>query len=336
MKKTTSIDVAKLAGVSQTTVSAVLSNNSRIRIAPETKTRVIECAKELSYGPYSQKNSAGCLPLVAVFIPTLENPYYANLINHLQNELYLREMSMLLCCTDNDERKEYQLLLQAKSTDLKGVLYGFTPTNSEHIKQYFADVPCVVIGETKNDDLITIDLDSHKAGFMAASFLYGLGHRRIAFVTENPEKVSLSRKKRMEGIYEFADSLSGSDKAIIHTISAENSENGYRLGEVLSSRFPEVTAVIGVNDRLAVGVMNALQDSGRKIPEEISVMGFDNIEMSQSVTPSLTTIDHCLKERCRQAVEVLTNGCSTYRITYSPVLIERQSTGPCDMKGGTK
>ena len=332
MSKVTSTDVANLANVSQSTVSAVLNNSSKVKISPATRKKVLDAAKELSYGPFAKESSAGTLNEVAVFIPAFSNPYYPQLVGCLEEILHENNYSMILCCSGNNPAKENDLLVKFDACEISGIIYAYTPTQYGLLAQLSKKMPVTIIGESDHEEIITVALDSRQAGYIAAKHLYNLGHRKIAFVSGNMESVSLSRKRRLEGMNQFVREHPEMEEILVYTDEDKSEDKddigrGYVLAKaLLNESNRENTAIIGVNDYTAIGIVNAIRDSGYSIPSNISVMGFDNIEMANNIAPTLTTIDHCIKERCTQAVDIIKNGSVTRRITYHPVLIERNST----------
>ncbi len=334
MAKTTSTDVAKMAGVSQSTVSAVLSNNTKIKISASTRKKVMDAAKELKYGPFSNPVHSIGLKEIAVFVPNMDNPYYPRLISYLEDILHENKMTMILCCTGNNPDKEYEQLMQFDTFGISGIIYAYTPTHYVTLKKLSDKQPVIIIGESDHEDIVTVALDSRKAGYLAAKYLYDLGHRKIAFVSGDMNAVSLSRQRRLEGMNQFVGEHKSEMFGIaVYTTEDKNSPRddigiGYTMTKKLLNRSnSNITAIVGVNDYTAVGILNAVRDSGLSAPESISVMGFDNIEMTRNISPTLTTVDHCIKERCIQAVEIVQSGSRTNRITYNPVIIENQSTG---------
>jgi LacI family transcriptional regulator len=292
----------------------------------------LDAAKELNYGPFAKESHVGSLNEVVVFVPSMSNPYYPQVVACLEDMLHEYNYNLVLCCTGGDVKKEKDLLVKFGACEISGIIYCYTPTQYELLAQLSDKIPVTIIGESDHEEIVTVALDSRQAGYMAAKHLYNLGHRKIAFISGNMESVSLSRKRRLDGMRMFVSEKNDMEDITVYTDLDESEDKddigrGYELTQKLfaeSSR--KNTAIIGVNDYTAIGIVNAIRDLGIEIPQQISVMGFDNIEMANNIAPKLTTIDHCIKERCAQAVDIVKNGSVTRRITYHPVLIERNST----------
>ena len=339
MPKITTTKIAELAGVSQTTVSAVLNNNSNIKISAQTKAKVLSAAKQLGYKTF---NDTGYSGLIAIFIPTLNNPYYAMIIEYCESLLYGQNYFILLCNTHRHTEIEHQLLNMCISKKVDGIIYAFTPTITETINQATTYTPLVVIGDIEeNISADVIGLNSIKAGEMIADHLVKLGHTNIAYVSGPTHSFSLSRQTRLQGIknYMHRCNLLSNLNISIYNNEHDSSDNifelevGYKLTKELLKSNPRPTAIIAANDMTAVGTINAIHEMNLSVPEDISVCGFDNIMISENISPKLTTIDHCLQMRCKQAISILLerkkgiDNSGSYKIVYDPILVVRNSTG---------
>ncbi|WHH61497.1 LacI family DNA-binding transcriptional regulator [Petroclostridium sp. X23] len=360
MKKITSKDVAKLAGVSQSTVSLILNNKDNVSFSEETVRKVHAAARNLKYHvPFPLKsNERAHKKLIGVLTPTMVNPYYPLLVQSIEQQAVENGYNVLLCNThrNHETEKEYLKLLTEELVD--GIIYAFSPTFPSLIEGIATATPVVIVGE-KNDTLNidTIGLNSYKAGMIIAEHMLSLGHKKFAYISTPFDNMTLTRKQRLEGI---KDKLSehGLDKnLIVRSATIENeyerpnsiyeTEIGYNLALELIDEGADFSAVIGVNDMTAYGIIAALISRGYKIPQQVSVCGFDNIFVSSISTPSLTTIDHCLHHRGKVAMDILlekmnsagqkpslveTSHSSIYRIEYQPQLVVRNSTGPIKNK----
>jgi LacI family transcriptional regulator len=210
----------------------------------------------------------------------------------------------------------------------------------------------VVIGEKDDSlDIDTVGMNSHKSGTLVAEHLFALGHKHIAFITSPIENnMTLTRRQRFQGILDKFTEY-GLEKNLLVKSSTNEAEipnsiyeiqSGYNLTVELLEE-AAVSAIVGVNDMTACGIMAALSDKGYKIPQQISVCGFDNIFVASIVNPKLTTIDHCIPHRAKTAIDILIekiehlhaaipsapiNSSGFYKIEYDPQLIIRDSTGP--------
>ncbi len=353
MKKATSQDVAALAGVSQATVSLILNNSDKITFSSETKERVLAAAQELKYQlprrkKQPQKKSSRML---LVLTPTLTNQYYAELIQAVEDYADSLGYRVIVCNTFRKPDLEKFYLDTFLGSHVDGVIYTFLPSFPRLIEQISASTPVVIIGE-KQDDLAicSIELSNVSAGAMLAEHLYQLGHRRFAFLSTPFNQLTLARGQRLEGIRKQLEShgLTDALEVIVEERTAESDtqDDGlpyeYSVGRRLTADFlrrgGEATALIGVNDMTAIGILNELQAQGCRVPRDFSVSGFDNIFSSSVTTPGLTTIDHHLRTRCQSAVDMVISHNDksaavqppfVNKIEYTPQLIVRGSTGTC-------
>lgn len=335
MKKVTSADICKLAGVSQSTVSFVLNNRTDISISAETRAKVINAAKQLKYGPFAKNTNSVSNNIVAIFIPSLENPYYSMLTMQIEQELYQKQLKMLLCCTNGNAKKEEALLASIHTNNIENIIFTYTPQAADAITNLAKHKKIFIIGEVDypiHANIIT--LNSRRAGYIAIQHLYEYGHKNIAFISNDINSVSLSKKNRLDGILSFAEEAGIRDRITVlvnssNSISNNEIECGYSLTKQLLSQKKNISAIIGANDYTAVGIMNALYEAKLSIPDDISVIGFDNIPISNLFNPKLTTIDHILSERVRNTISLLTDNNLTVQhihITYDPILLVRNST----------
>ena len=353
MKKATSQDVARLAGVSQATVSLILNNSDKITFSSETKERVFAAAQELNYELPRRKKQPNKKNnrMLLVLTPTLTNPYYSELIQAVEDYADSLGYRVIVCNTFRKSDLEKYYLDTFLGSHVDGLIYTFLPSFPHLIEQVSSTTPVVIIGEKEEDLAIcSIELSNVNAGAMLAEHLYQLGHRKLAFLSTPFNQFTLARGQRLEGIRRQLESHGLTDglKAIVEDPRAETDmQDGglpyeYIVGRRLAAEFlrrkEDATALIGVNDMFALGILNELQAQGFHIPRDYSVCGFDNIFASSVTTPTLTTIDHHLYTRCRSAVDMILSQnekrasaqpAMVNKIEYTPQLIVRGSTGPC-------
>lgn len=356
MKKPTSKDVARLAKVSQSTVSMILNRKENVSFSEETTARVLQAAKELNYNLPSpalpaKASQPDSKKLIALFTPTMINPYYPMLNQSIEETAIPLGYNVLVCNSyRNKEIERYYLQLFTQNV-IDGIIYTFTPTFPDLLQSLSDSVPVVIIGEKDNQVAIdTVGLNSYKSGNLVAEHLVQLGHRRIAFITTPLENMTLSRRQRLQGIQDKLAEYGLEHQFIVKASTNEREtsdsiyeiETGYSLTVALLGE-TEVSAIVGVNDMTACGIVNALNDRGYDIPCQISVCGFDNIFISSILHPKLTTIDHCIQHRAKTATNILIEKIEKrnnstphtqldspgfYKIEYEPQLIIRESTGP--------
>lgn len=342
-KRKTMKDVARLAGVSQSTVSFVL-NNTEEAISDATKKRVYEAVRQLNFVPRAKIQNYTKISdnVIAIVVPNISNLFYPFLIKYINIYAQAKDYKIIIVNTNRDSKNEqdyYKFLINMK---IAGIIYGFTPSLSDIIRAKGLNIPLVVIGETDEDfetDIVT--LNSYKAGELLAAHLLELNHKRISFITSPIEGSSLSRKRRLQGLSSGLRGYAELDVITDHQEYEYDDANyeielGYNeTVKLFKYGKQKPTAVVGANDMIAIGVIKALNELNISLPGEVSVAGFDNIPISELISPALTTVEHCTAQRAKLAIDLLhdkINGKSQFsvRVNYDPILITRNSTGsPC-------
>lgn len=353
MKKSTSQDVAKLAGVSQAAVSLILNNSDKITFSNETKERVFAAAQQLNYRipakrkPREKRNTR----MLLVLTPTLTNQYYAELIQSIEDYADSLDYRVIVCNTFRKPDLEKFYLDTFLGRHVEGIIYTFLPSFPRFIEQISTTTPTIIIGEKQEElSICSIELSNISAGSMLAEHLYQLGHRKCVFISTPLNQLTLARQQRLEGIrkqLEFHGITDGIDVLTAEGPAESDSRDDgmpyeYSVGRELTAnlmrRKSAATALIGVNDMTALGILNELAARGYRVPEQYSVCGFDNIFSASITTPGLTTIEHHLRTRCQAAVDMVVGmggqGSASHiptplvnKIEYTPQLVIRGSTG---------
>jgi len=348
MKKVTSQDVARLAGVSQSTVSMVLNNKANISFSDETRDRVFSAARSLNYRLPSQTAAVQkpAPPLIAVFIPTLSNHYYSHLLQAIEDSARQKGYKVIFCNTARVTEQENYYLDLCRDINVSGIIFTFVPSFPRRVENLAHTIPTVLIGEkTDSVDMPSIELSNTHSGALVADHLLELGHRDIAVLSTPCNSWTLARTQRIASIQarlaercpdcRFLSLESDQEEWDVGDIPYEYAV-GRSLTRALLREHPEVTALVGINDMVALGILSTLREAGARVPEDFSVCGFDNIFSTQLPDPQLTTVDHHLGLRAASSVDMVTSSDQetvSYRrvnkIEYQPQLIVRGSTGPC-------
>jgi LacI family transcriptional regulator len=313
-KAPTSSDVAALAGVSQASVSLILSGSTKVGFTNETKQRVIAAARQLGYKPpVRRKNKKRTSRLILVLIPTLTNQYYSELVQTLEQYSDSLGYRVLVCNTFRKQELEKYYLDQFTSFNISGIIYAFLPSFPGEVERLSAATPLVLIGEKSAElPICSIELSNMRAGALLAEHLYKLGHRCVSFLSTPMNQLTLARRQRLEGLRQKLLECGQRDgeKVSVDVLAASEAEEDvipsglpyeFYIGRQLTREFLErktrSTALVGANDMIATGIEAELIAQGRRIPQDFSVCGFDNIFTGTIVTPPLTTIDHKLSGR---------------------------------------
>jgi len=341
IKKSTIYDIAKAANTSVATVSRVLSNTD-YPVKTELRERVLKEAKRLKYIPnlIGRQLKSKISNDIGVIIPNITNEYYPQLILGIEHVAREKGFNVLLCNSQRNPQNERNFLESLFQRQVKGIIISSLEKKYNFLQHLIANEAKIVLFEHDADiDCSKIIFNFEKGGYLAAKHLAELGHRKIAFFSAPLNKYS--RLKVYNGFNEYLNSCGISLKKDYIFISEEEEKEShneiyeYNTGKALVNKMLSKgnlpTAIFCINDMTAVGVAQELQRNNIRIPEDISIMGFDNIPLSQMISPSLTTIDQCTYKIGATAAEVLIsflNGDRKEDITllFEPSLVIRDST----------
>jgi LacI family transcriptional regulator len=327
-------DVAALAGVSMATVSRVLNGHPDVSSA--TREAVLRVVRE--YG-FSKNRAAGALSgrrtsLIGVAVPEVESTYYAGILSGAAEALYERDMRVVLCPTMHKHEREVVLLDRLMHGTTDGALLVLPYESEEELRTLLQHgYPFVVVEpRTSLSEDIACVTATHSAGAVAATeHLLALGHRRIGAI-KGPEE-GLATQERLRG---FRGTLA---TAGIRPDPALEVGSNFKFegGEAAANRLLDLpqppTAIFAFNDETAIGAMIAARARGLRIPEDMSIIGFDDTLPARLAVPPLTTIRQPLAELGRTAVSLLSRLVNNQRVEVLRVelhtkLILRASTGP--------
>ncbi len=285
-QRVTTHDVAARAGVSQPTVSLVLSGNPRARVAQETRERVLEAARELDYRPnllargLVQRRSYA----LGVIIPDLDNPIFTEVVSGAERVAAEEGYAVLLCDARVTSPARHLEALQARLVD--GVILDAS-TAATIPEEMLTGLELVLVDEPAGRWL-GVASDALAAGSTAAEHLLALGHRRLAFI--GPASSAYTFRMRERG---FVQALRDAGVALtsphLRRVPASVAGGQEGMRELLAQHH-RPTAVFCANDLVALGALKACLVAGVAVPGEISIVGCDDIEMARVVTPELTTV----------------------------------------------
>jgi DNA-binding LacI/PurR family transcriptional regulator len=343
MQKITIKDIARECKVSLSTVSLVLNNNPRI--SEDTRNRVLQAVKKHNYQP---NNSARGLAsksslTVSVVVPHLghvfADVYFGEIISGIYEQATEAGYKVLLDIANERfiETKEYLSLLRSRRAD--GMLYiGAKTSDAFPLEFEDGSFPFLLVNHHyPGTKLNFLAMDYQESARKSAEHLVNLGHRHIGLVRGANTNTGLEFS---EEFVRHAEKL-GVPTEQIHVVDggdAWDQKSGYDATERLMVDTPEITAVMAGNDRMAIGSISYLKKSGRAIPEDVSVMGVDDIHTAAFASPSLTTIWHDLYELGKKSFSRLMevrNDKKTCQERMPVTLIERNSTGPAPSQQGT-
>ena len=294
-EKVTSHDVARRAGVSRTTVSIVLNQSTNVVLSAETRERVMRAAAELGYRPNSAarmlvKGNTETIGLVISRPEILPHDgFIPQLLLGISRVNQQHGFRVLVEGLDVDDApRTYQSLVEERRID--GLIVLNPRTDDPDLRGLVdRDFPLVLIGSIRHQQEYSVNFSTQSGMDKAVTHLIGLGHRRIGAVTFSPQ-----------GLVATDIRLSSLSKAlsrhnvVLNTQDVEygnfSAESGYQAAKQLLLNRPDLTAIVAGNDTIAVGVMSAARELGRNIPEDLSVIGFDDLPIAAYLNPALTTI----------------------------------------------
>ena len=333
-KPVTMNDVAGYIGVSKQTVSAVI--NGKPGISPETTARVRTAIKELGYHPNQSARSlvTGRTNSIALFIIDVSLRNLGKMASMAEEYAFNHQYNLIIYNTHNNNDRELAYIEAALKRSVDGVLFMSANDSSVGPRMLQdANVPVVAIARRpRSYKGQFVALDYVHAGNLAAEYLAGLGHHRLAHIA-GPSDIHTSIE-RAQG---FRDTLLRHGPGIVVEIEVAcdwTPPSGYKAMKALLARDTKLTAVFAAADAHALGAMYAITEAGLRIPEDISVVGGDDIDLSSFFNPPLTTIDMDIPQTANAAMQMLINiidgkssAESDLHVLIEPKLIVRQSAG---------
>ncbi|MEZ4631709.1 MAG: LacI family DNA-binding transcriptional regulator [Deinococcales bacterium] len=295
-------EVSRLAGVSISTVSRVLNESGPVSEA--TKLKVVEVAEQLNYKPnllaraLVTNRSGG----IGVSINTIASPFFGAMLEGIESAL--TKDSYLLVSTGWAELERERSSVEHLKEHADGIIAYFEAMQEEEIIRLSQEIPLVIMGRYIFDIAPNcVYLDNEQGGFLATSHLIEHGHKRIAHISG---KLNMpDARARLQGYRQALASASiPYDERLV--IEADFSElGGQRATERLLERHLNFSAIFAANDQMAAGALLSLKDKSIRIPEDISLVGYDDIILARYLSPSLTTIRQPLREMGKAAAQIL-------------------------------
>lgn len=286
-------DVAALAGVSQRTVSNVV--NDYVHVKPETRARVQRAIDTLKYRPSATARNlrGGRTGLFALALPEIAAPYFAELADLIQRRARERGVTLLIDLTGGTRERELLVLDGFHSNVIDGLILSPLSITASDLENRDLDFPTVLLGESvEPSDVIHVSIDNVEAARVATGHLAGSGRTRIAAIGAVLDIQAMGPAQRRTEGYASAlteAGLAGPDELAFVTSGWTRAE-GYRVAADIVDRGVDVDSLFCFNDSLALGAIKALSNRGVRIPDDIAIVGWDDIEEASFSTPTLTTI----------------------------------------------
>lgn len=338
MSKTAKVtDVARLAGVSAMTVSKAL--NGRDRISEETRARVLAAASELGYVANAAARSlrGGRTDILGLLVQDLSNQYFAEIVRGASEAIRERGLDLVLYTSSNDPERERQRVATLSGGVSDGLII-VAPHGSPGLLDQLqhSRVPVVLINAWNAGDFPTVNPENMLGARAATEHLLALGHRRVGFVTGRPDSpLSPERPDGVMRLTGYRQGLAAAglpfDETLLHP-GGLHLPQGREAGHALLDLPDPPTAIFAANDLCAFGVIEAARERGLRVPEDLSVVGFDDVPLAAQVQPALTTVHHPLSDLGHRAatllLDLLSGRARERHIELPSRLIVRHSTAP--------
>lgn len=341
MAEITIKDIAKQCGVGISTVSRALNNHPDIN--PETRKKILHVIEEMGFIPNNsarnlKRTDAKC---IAVLVKGITNPLFSNMIRIIEEETQRNRYALVLRHVEMQEDEVDVALELEKEKRLRGIVFlgGLFEHSEEKLGKLnvpfvFSMIGVNVLDRAGKVEFSNIAVDDRLESEKMTEYLLGLGHRQIALITERTERPI--GRLRMEGYREaYAKRGLKVPEQLICYVQEEidhySMENGYLTAKKLLQSGEKVTAIYAVSDSLAIGACRAVWEAGKRIPEDISVAGYDGIELGEYYNPKLTTIRQPAEEIARKTIhlllDVIAQSKEHQQIVLPAKLVVRESTG---------
>lgn len=299
------LDVAHHAGVGVGTASRVLNNESGV--SEEKRRRVLEAIEELGYrrNAIARSLKVSRTKTLGVIIPDVSNEFYSEIVRGAEDAARRESYNILLCSTDGKSEKEEHAVAMLSEKLVDAIIMLSYDLNEDIVCSLKkAGIPVALISTLLDEDaFVTVNISNLQAARQAVEHLIALGHRRIAIIA-GPEMDRDGGENRLLG-YRMALQENGIryDPALVERSEGYTYEKGYRCMQRMLERNVELTAVFAASDHIAMGCIRALWDKGLRVPEDVSVIGFDNLSITSYAIPPVTTVDQPRYEMGRLAAE---------------------------------
>jgi LacI family transcriptional regulator len=329
-------EVARLAQVHPGTVSRALNEQTRVLVNQETAERVLRAAKQLGYrpNPIARGLKTNRSYTVGVLIPDLTNPLFPPIMRGIEDRLGDAGYTSLIVNTDNDVERERSQMEAMRARQVDGFIAATARLDIELLAEAAAGgAPMVLVNRSLEDGSVpAVTVNDRRGIEMAVEHVARLGHERIGHVA-GPQNVSTGHRRHLGFLEAMRRQGLPAPTEHISFAWAFTEAEGARASAELLDHVPQVSAIVAANDRLAIGCYDALEARGLRCPQDVSVVGFNDMPFVNRLRPPLTTVRVPQREIGTVAADLLlqqlSNGSlSSREILLEPTLVVRESTAP--------
>lgn len=324
----TLIDVAKLAGVSVTTISRMLNN--RVKVSDKTRSKILSAMKELNYQPdeIAQSLTKKRSNFIGLIVPSAKNFFFSQVIEYTEYYAVEKGYKLLLCISNHETSKEVEYFGMLRANKVAGIILA---SRTQNLLEYLViDSPVICIDRIISPEIPTICSDNYHGGVLAAEHLLDKGCKNIAYISGSAE-LDFEANKRFLGLSEACRLAAVTAPVFINAAEERFFSMDYQgvIAELFETN-PQVDGILTSNDIIAAQVLQYCTRQGILIPEEIRLIGYDDTDLASLCTPTISTIHQPIKRMCQIAVEGLhqlsTSGASITSQILPVTLKKRQTT----------
>lgn len=327
-------DVATMAGVHPSTVSRVLRGKESLPISEDTRLKILQAAKSLQYRPDQRARALrlGKTQTIGLIIPDISNLFFAEIANTIEDHCYSSGYTLMVCATNEDQEKEIRFINDLVSRGVDGLIIASAQDSDKPIRELLdKKIPFVLI-DREFEDLPTnaVISNNEEAAYHAVEFLAKQGHKRIGFLRSRKNIYTI--RKRLAGYLKGLRDFGLEEDPALVAGDGYSFENGYHGSIELLALNPPPTAILVSGNRITFGAIKAIIESGKHIPEDVSLIGFSDTPLAPFLISSLTTISHPLEEMGKRAFELLienmeaNEACQLQRVVVETKFNIRAST----------
>ena len=331
-------DVARLAGVSIKTVSNVINGYPHIR--PATKQRVEDAIEQLGYHPNPTARSlrSGRTGMISLVIPELRNAYFAELADSVMRAAAEHDLSVLIEQFADSRESELATLQKPRTAMVDGILYSVLALEQSDVDVIDGiETPLILLGERIfNGPRDHVTMQNTEGVRAATEHILSLGRRRVMALGAHPGEVIGSAGLRLEGYRQAMDAANlPIDENLIVNVGTWHRKDGAEAMRAFLDKGIDFDSIVAFNDTLALGAVRVMQEAGIRVPDDVAVIGFDDVDETRYSIPTLSTIDPGRDEIARRAVDILLDRMekdakaeeSAQEIDVPFQLVIRESTG---------
>ena len=299
-KKVTIKDVAKASGVSIATVSQILNGKDQ-NFSTKTVEKVLKIKEKLNYEPdyFARRMVMKKSKTIGVMVPDISNPFFSTLVRGIEDVLFQESFITMLCNANEENERESNALEELSRRGVDGFIIASSAISNEDIDRLLRNKkhPFIILDQKSSEgDSDTIGTDDFLGGKIAAEHLKELEHMNVAVVV--PKNITQNIQRRVDGF----ESIYGTGFKLIEVESLSKKSGREAAKEISESN---ISGIFAINDEIAFGLYLGLKELGKTVPDDYSIVGYDNVDMCEYMTPPLTTIAQPIYELGRQTAEML-------------------------------